>query len=75
MRKHIYNTDRVTDINELKVTEVADIIGVSPTYIYRLIRNNRLPTTPENPIYISKNNILEYFQKLLPPTITVGWAN
>ena len=52
--------------NGLPVDEAAYILNVSKNYLYRLIREERLEVTSNNPIRVSSRSVVKRLMKLTP---------
>ena len=52
--------------NGLPVDEAAHILNVSTNYVYRLIREERLEVTSNNPIRVSSRSVVKRLMKLTP---------
>ena len=52
--------------NGLPVEEAAYILNVSKNYVYRLIREERLEITSNNPIRVSSRSVVKRLMKLQP---------
>jgi hypothetical protein len=50
----------------LPVEEAAYILNVSTNYVYRLIREERLEITSNNPIRVSSRSVVKRLMKLQP---------
>ena len=52
--------------NSIPIPEVAYILNISPNYVYRLIRENKLDVVQSNPLMVSSNSVVKRLMKLQP---------
>ena len=52
--------------NSIPIPEVAYILNISPNYVYRLIRENKLDVVKSDPLTVSSKSVVKRLMQLQP---------